>query len=50
MSKEFAIALLIIFFIVAWVLAKVVHYMKKSERQWLGVDRSKLKEWEDDDG
>ena len=40
---------LIIIFIIAWVLAKVIAYARKSEQQWREVDKSKLKEWEDDD-
>ena len=40
---------LIIIFIIAWVLAKVIAYARKSEQQWREVDKSKRKEWEDDD-
>jgi len=31
------------------VLVKVVSNARKSERQWREVDKSKLKEWQDDD-
>lgn len=41
--------LLIIGFVVIYVVAKVIGYMRKSEQQWEQVDKSKLKEWEDDD-
>ena len=41
--------LLIIAAVVVWVLSKVLHYKRKSEAQWERVDKSKLKEWEDDD-
>ncbi len=35
--------------VVIYVFAKVVAYMRESERQWQQVDKSKLREWEDDD-
>ncbi len=35
--------------VVIYVIAKVVAYMRESERQWQQVDKSKLREWEDDD-
>lgn len=34
---------------VVYVLAKVVFYARKSNRQWRDVDRSKLREWKDED-
>jgi large-conductance mechanosensitive channel len=40
---------LIIAFVVLYVVAKVIGYMRKSEQQWEQVDKSKLREWEDDD-
>ncbi len=49
MSDGFWPVVLIILFIIAWVLAKVIAYARKSEQQWREVDKSKLKEWEDDD-
>ena len=49
MSAEFRIAVLVILVILAWVVAKVCYYKSKSARQWQNVDKSKLKEWEDDD-
>lgn len=39
--------ILIIFAI--YVVAKVRSYMKRSADQWKQVDKSKLKEWQDDD-
>jgi len=48
-SDGFWPALLIIVFVIAWVLAKVVFYARKSEQQWREVDKSKLKQWTDDD-
>lgn len=35
--------------VIIYVIAKVVFYMRKSEQQWQQVDKSKLREWEDDD-
>ncbi len=49
MSDGFWPALLIIVFVIAWVLTKVVFYARKSEQQWHEVDKSKLKQWTDDD-
>jgi len=49
MSEGFWPVVLIIVFIIAWVLAKVVAYARKSEQQWREVDKSKLKELKDDD-
>lgn len=48
-GRELGTVLAIILLIVIWVLAKVVHYARKSERQWRDVDKSKLKEWDDED-
>lgn len=47
-SKELGAVLLIIAGVLIWLLAKVVHYARKSERQWREVDKSKLKEWDDE--
>ena len=41
--------LLIIAVVIVYALAKVVHNVRKSEQQWGQVDKSKLKEWDDDD-
>ncbi len=41
--------LIFIALVVVYTIAKVVGYMRQSERQWKQVDKSKLKEWEDDD-
>ncbi len=49
MSDGFWPVVLIVVFIIAWALAKVVAHTRKSEQQWREVDKSKLKEWEDDD-
>lgn len=43
------IALSIIAVVVIYVLAKVAYYVRRSRQQWNAVDKSKLKEWVDDD-
>jgi predicted membrane channel-forming protein YqfA (hemolysin III family) len=40
---------LIVTGVIVYVAAKVLFYMRKSERQWRQVDKSKLKDWEDDE-
>ena len=49
MPEGLWIVLAIIAFVVVYVIAKVRHYMRQSDRQWLEVDKSKLREWEDDE-
>lgn len=49
MAPELAVALLIVAAVIVWVIAKVIHYSRLSERQWQQVDRSRLRPWEDDD-
>lgn len=49
MSEGFWPVLLIIALVLAWVLSKVIFYMRRSEMQWQNVDKSKLKEWDDDE-
>lgn len=41
--------LIFIALVVVYTIAKIVDYMRQSERQWEQVDKSKLKEWEDDE-
>lgn len=41
--------LIFIALVIIYTIAKVIEYMKKSEQQWREVDKSKLREWEDDD-
>ncbi|MGI9232007.1 MAG: hypothetical protein ACR2RD_00115 [Woeseiaceae bacterium] len=41
--------LVMIAFIVVYTLVRVVQYVRLSEKQWQRVDKSKLKEWDDDD-
>jgi predicted membrane channel-forming protein YqfA (hemolysin III family) len=49
MSEGFWIVMFIIAGVVVYVVAQVLFYMRKSRQQWQEVDRSKLREWEDDD-
>ncbi len=41
------IALIVV--VIVYTLAKVRHYMRVSDKQWKQVDKSKLKEWDDDE-
>ena len=41
--------LVMIVLIVIYTIAKVLEYMRLSDKQWREVDKSKLKQWEDDD-
>lgn len=41
--------ILLIAIVAVWVIAKIRHYMKVSEEQWQQVDKSKLREWDDED-
>ncbi|MDH3511354.1 MAG: hypothetical protein OER85_10930 [Gammaproteobacteria bacterium] len=49
MNAGFWIAALLIAGFACYVVAKVITYMRKSEREWQQVDKSKLKKWEDDE-
>ena len=49
MADGLWIILLLIAAVIVYVLAKVRYYMKRSEEQWRDVDKSKLREWEDED-
>ena len=49
MNLQLLLVLLLVVIIVAWVIAKVRYYSRVSERQWQRVDKSKLRQWEDDD-
>lgn len=41
--------LLFIAVVIVYTIAKVIGYVRQSERQWQEVDKSKLKEWDDDE-
>jgi hypothetical protein len=49
MSEGFWPVVLIIAAIVVYAIAQVVFYIRKSRRQLREVDRSKLRDWKDDD-
>lgn len=49
MSWDLYIVLGIVAAVVIYVVAKVVFYARKSREQWKQVDRSKLREWDDED-
>ena len=41
--------LAIIAIVIVYTIAKIIDNMRKSERQWREVDKSKLREWQDDE-
>lgn len=41
--------LIMIGLIIVYTIAKVLQYMRLSDKQWEQVDKSKLKEWDDDE-
>jgi predicted permease len=41
--------LAMIVLVIVYTIAKVMQHMRKSDEQWRQVDKSKLREWEDDD-
>lgn len=41
--------LIMIAAVIIYVLAKVKVYLRRSEQQWREVDKSKLREWQDED-
>lgn len=43
------VAILIVLAVVAYTIAKVVAYARKSRQQWDDADKSKLKTWDDDE-
>jgi hypothetical protein len=49
MPKGLIFLLIMIAVIVVYTIAKVVSYNRLSEQQWKEVDKSKLKEWDDDE-
>lgn len=48
-SAGFWSVMLLILIVIVYVISKVVFYARKSEQQWQAVDKSKLKEWQDDE-
>ncbi len=49
MPKGLVFLLIMIAAIVVYTIAKVISYNRLSEQQWKEVDKSKLKEWDDED-
>ena len=49
MPKGLLFLLIMIAVIIVYTIAKVVSYNRLSQKQWEQVDKSKLKEWDDDD-
>ncbi len=49
MPKGLIFLLIMIAVIIVYTIAKVLQYMRESEEQWKQVDKSKLKEWDDED-
>lgn len=41
--------ILFIAIVIIWTVAKVRNYMRQSDRQWQNVDKSKLREWDDEE-
>ena len=49
MPEGLIVLLVMIALIVVYTIVKVLQYMRLSDKQWREVDKSKLKEWDDDD-
>lgn len=49
MPDGLIVLLIFIAVVVIYTIAWVVAYMRKSEQQWQQVDKSKLKQWDDDE-
>ena len=49
MPDSLIILLVIIAAIIVYTIAKVLQLMRLSDKQWQEVDKSKLKEWDDDE-
>jgi hypothetical protein len=49
MPEGLAPILIMIAIVVIYTIAKVIEHVKKSEQQWRDVDKSKLREWDDED-
>ena len=49
MPEGLTFLLIMIAVIIVYTIVRVVQYVRLSEKQWEQVDKSKLKEWEDDD-
>jgi len=49
MPKGLLPIIVLIAVVSSYTIAKVIEYSRKSDQQWREVDKSKLREWEDDD-
>ena len=49
MSGDLQLAAAVLAVFIVYVGAKVFSYMRESKAQWKQVDKSKLKQWEEDD-
>lgn len=49
MPDGLAFLLIMIALIIVYTIAKVLQYMRLSDKQWRQVDKSKLREWDDDE-
>ena len=49
LEKGLTILLIFIAVVIVYTIAKVRVFMKQSDKEWEQVDKSKLKEWEDED-
>ena len=49
MPKGLLLLLVLIAVVIVYTIARVVSLNRLSQQQWEEVDKSKLKEWEDDD-
>lgn len=49
MPEGLIFLLVMIALVVVYTIAKVLQYMRLSEKQWSEVDKSKLREWDDED-
>lgn len=49
MNRDLWLALTVLLVFLIWVIAKVVGYARRSEKQWQQVDKEKLRKWDNDD-
>ena len=49
MDKGLLFVLIALVVFGVYILARVIGYMRHSDRQWKQVDKSKLQKWEDED-
>tara|TARA_B100001057_G_scaffold386044_1_gene392898 strand:- start:20 stop:172 length:153 start_codon:yes stop_codon:yes gene_type:complete len=48
LTEKLAYLLIFIIFVIAYTVAKVIVYMRKSNKQWQQVDKTKLVNWENE--